>query len=140
MVKKTRFVFNKLTRDKVRQNFDAAKADIECENLTGSALLKALKEKILEESQEVFDAKNNAELIEEIADVQEVIRVLLKTANISEEEVAKAQADKLQKRGSFEEGLFIHYGDIPIDNYWHEYCMNAPKKYPIIKQIDEKEE
>lgn len=137
MVKKTRFGFNKLTRDFVKKNFDEAGAPIKCEKLTGDALLKALKEKLLEEAQEVLDAKNQSELIEELADVQEVMQVLIKKASISTQEIADVQEKKRNKKGSFENGLFIYYGDIPVGNYWHEYCMKDPHKYPIIKEIDE---
>lgn len=72
--------------------------------------LERLKDKLLEEAQEVFEAYGKGDkshLKEEIADVIEVIDAILYHNNISLEEVLKLRDLKKEKRGGFEKGLFL---------------------------------
>lgn len=72
--------------------------------------LERLKDKLLEEAQEVFDAygkDDTTHLKEEIADVIEVIDAILYHNDISLEEVLKIRDAKKEKKGGFETGLFL---------------------------------
>jgi len=72
--------------------------------------LERLKDKLLEEAQEVFDAygdEDKTHLKEEIADVIEVVDAILFHNNISLEEVLKIRDAKKEKRGGFEKGLYL---------------------------------
>lgn len=109
-------VYNKLVRDKM---IDIYKHDVENKISASSysvrymdkvETLEKLKDKLLEESQEVFDAYNKEEktqLKEELADVIEVIDAILFHNNISLEEVLAIRDAKKAKRGGFEEGLYL---------------------------------
>ncbi len=72
--------------------------------------LEKLKDKLLEESQEVFEAYTEIDkthLKEELADVIEVIDAMLYHNKISLEEVLAIRDAKREKRGGFETGLFL---------------------------------
>lgn len=72
--------------------------------------LEKLKDKLLEESQEVFDAYNKedkSQLKEELADVIEVIDAILYHNNILLSEVLAIRDAKKEKRGGFEKGLYL---------------------------------
>lgn len=111
-----KIIFNKLVRDKM---LDIYKHDVE-NKITASGYsvrymergetLERLKEKLLEEAKEVFDAygeDDKTHLKEEIADVIEVIDAILFHNDIKLEEVLALRDAKKEKRGGFETGLFL---------------------------------
>ncbi len=65
-----------------------------------------LRQKILEEATEVFEAKNSVELAEELADLLEVIKALSENQRIVEMMFLKREA-KHKERGGFEKGLIL---------------------------------
>lgn len=72
--------------------------------------LEKLKDKLLEEAQEVFEAygkEDKTHLKEEIADVIEVIDAILYHNNISLAEVLAIRDAKKEKKGGFEKGLYL---------------------------------
>ncbi len=75
--------------------------------------LERLKDKLLEEAQEVFEAygKDREHLKEEIADVIEVIDAILYHNDIALTEVLAIRDKKKEKKGGFETGLFLEHID-----------------------------
>ena len=72
--------------------------------------LEKLKDKLLEESQEVFEAYHKEDkkpLKEELADVIEVIDAILFYNNFSLNEVLAIRDAKREKRGGFEKGVYL---------------------------------
>ncbi len=71
--------------------------------------LERLKDKLLEEAQEVFEAygKGGDALKEEIADLIEVIDAMLYHNDIKLDEVLTIRDKKKEKRGGFETGLYL---------------------------------
>jgi predicted house-cleaning noncanonical NTP pyrophosphatase (MazG superfamily) len=72
--------------------------------------LELLKDKLLEESQEVLEAyskEDKSHLKEELADVIEVIDGILYHNNISLDEVLAIRDAKKAKKGGFEKGLYL---------------------------------
>ena len=72
--------------------------------------LEKLKDKLLEEVKEVFDAygvEDKTQLKEEIADVIEVIDAILYHNDISLTEVLAIRDAKKIKKGGFEKGLYL---------------------------------
>lgn len=72
--------------------------------------LEKLKDKLLEEAQEVFEAykeEDTSHLKEEVADVIEVIDAILYHNKISLAEVLVLRDKKKEKKGGFETGLFL---------------------------------
>jgi predicted house-cleaning noncanonical NTP pyrophosphatase (MazG superfamily) len=71
-----------------------------------SEMLSFLKQKIVEEANEVFNAKNNSELAEELADLLEVIRALSTKQKIVGSVFLKRE-EKHSERGGFEKGIIL---------------------------------
>jgi len=65
-----------------------------------------LKQKVVEEANEVFNAKTKEELAEELADLLEVIKHLAEKENIVNEIFSKREAKYLE-RGGFDKGLVL---------------------------------
>lgn len=82
----------------------------EVEYLSKDETLRILKDKLLEEANEVFEAydmEDKTQLKEELADVIEVIDAMLYHNNLSLEEVLTIRDTKKEKRGGFEKGLYL---------------------------------
>ncbi len=108
-------IYNKLVRDKM---LDIYKHDVEnkisasdysVRHLSREETLEELKNKLLEEAQEVFEAygKDREHLKEEIADVIEVIDAILYHNDIKLDEVLRIRDAKKEKKGGFETGLYL---------------------------------
>ena len=107
-------IFNKLVRDKM---IDVWKYDIEnkisasgysAKYIPQEETLERLKDKLLEESQEVFESyTDDVKLKEELADVIEVIDGIIFHKGFTLEEVLKIKEAKKVKKGGFEKGLYL---------------------------------
>ena len=89
--------------------------------------------KLQEEVAEVLAANNKEEICAELADVLDIIELLKKYNNISEQELAAARQHKYKLRGGFDTKLFVEW--IEFDNpsgphEFYEYCLSNPEKYP----------
>lgn len=109
-------VFNELVRDKMIDvwEYDIANkvsaSGYAAHYISKEETLEKLKEKLLEESQEVFEAYNKEDkshLKEELADVIEVIDAILFHNNITLSEVLTIRDAKKEKKGGFEKGLYL---------------------------------
>jgi predicted house-cleaning noncanonical NTP pyrophosphatase (MazG superfamily) len=108
-------VYNKLVRDKMIDIWEKdVKEKISASGYTAKYLTKeetllCLKDKLLEEAHEVFEAydKGGEHLKEEIADVIEVIDAILYHNNLSLDEVLKIRDAKKERKGGFEKGLYL---------------------------------
>lgn len=66
-----------------------------------------LQLKLLEETKEAISAKNDRELLEELADIIEIIITLAKTKNISLQDILKEAEIKREKRGGFSDKIYL---------------------------------
>lgn len=100
-------VYNKLIRDRIPEIIkkDGNTADIII--LSDEAFKQAIKEKLIEEATEVLIADNRDEVVNELADLQEVIDTIKQIYNISTLEVNTTQAIKALNRGKFEKRLYL---------------------------------
>lgn len=124
------FRCDKLGRDKGLEGFKKEGVKPQYKILSGKQLYDALLLKLVEESDEVRDARNRKELIEELADVLEVIDALCKTQGISMEEIVPIKQAKHQERGGFETGLYIETVHVDDNNPKVEHFRASPDKYP----------
>ncbi len=97
----------KLVRDKIPEIIKSEYGYVDFYKADEKELKKFLFEKLVEESDEVYEAKNKIELMEEIADLLEVIYAVLKYENISLEEVEQIRKEKLEKKWWFEEWFIL---------------------------------
>lgn len=99
--------FNKLVRDEIPNAISARGESVNVLTLKGEALIESLKRKLVEESLEVLDAKTNDQLVEELADLREVMLSLMERLNIQEASVESSRRAKAKKRGAFSHGLML---------------------------------
>ena len=64
-----------------------------------------MKHKLVEEAQELNEAKIKKELVNELVDVQEVLDYLIKESHLSPNKFKKLQTKKRKERGGFEKQL-----------------------------------
>lgn len=98
--------FNKLVRDKIpeiiEQNNEVAITEI----LKDEDYKKELKNKLIEECNEVTKA-NDLELLEELADMLEVIQALAKIQNKNLDDILKIKEEKRIARGGFDKKIML---------------------------------
>ena len=96
----------KLVRDLIPRIIEESGRTPVTSVVTGDDLIQALKDKLREEAQEVFDAPAD-KVIEELADVQEVIAALISELKIDEQELKQVQDAKREERGGFTSGIIL---------------------------------
>jgi len=134
MKKRTRFATQKLSRDKMIERCDTFGIRTAWKELSCNDHIVALKNKLVEEAQEVVEAKTIDELADELADVKEVLDVLIAKSQIAKNMVEQKQQEKSKMRGSFQKGIYMEYVDVLQGTDWHEYFSKNPKKYPVLKK------
>lgn len=128
-----KFRFSKLVRDKTPQNLKEEEVKINyISPKNHKEILSYYKQKLLEEAQEVSEAKNTHELIDEIADCLEVIKGLSNLLEIDAETIEQARQEKFKKRGGFNNKVLIESIELPSFSSWLGYFLKDPKKYPEI--------
>ncbi len=135
MQKKIRkFKFGKLVRDKIVDGIISVGNKPIFRKLKQDEYIQELKNKLLEEVEEFPKAKNKTELLEEVADFEEIMDNLLSVLNVKREDIKKIQKVKNQKRGSFKKRLYINYVETTdSDSEYVKYYLANPDKYPEIK-------
>ena len=116
-----KYLYNKLVRDKIPN-------EINCTNgrkavyriMDNDEYLKELNRKLLEEAHEFIEEND----IEELADVMEVIETITKLKNIKWEELRKIQNEKKNKKGSFNEKIYLEYVEEEKRNLKEEKELN----------------
>ncbi len=99
--------FNKLVRDHIPTRIRHGGELVRVRKLTGDPLLRALREKLVEEAFEVLDARNHDTIIEELADVEEVIDAILKQLKSKRRQLRTQQGTKRSRVGGFEQGYIL---------------------------------
>lgn len=100
---------NKLVRDRIPEIIekDHKKPMYRIIEDNDEFLIK-LKNKLLEEANEVVLSDNDKELVEELADLFEVIDSILKETGIS---ISKVKEIQKEKRGSFSKKIYLYYSE-----------------------------
>ena len=104
---KNEIIYNKLIRDRIPEITKADGWLSETRVLNKKAFIEELKKKILEEAKELSEGKDVKNLVEELADIQEIIDAILVEKNIKFTDFRKIQSSKRQKRGGFKKKLFL---------------------------------
>lgn len=100
-------VYNKLVRDKIPLAIELSGAKPQYRRLSTEDYKKALKTKLLEEVNELLETTTKDEMIEELADIMEVIWWVRTSEDISEYDVAKRQHGKYVQKGGFFDRIFL---------------------------------
>ncbi len=128
-----KFACKKIGRDKGLESFKAQGVIPHYKILTGHALREALQHKLIEEAQEVHDTSDRQEVIEELADVLEVIDGLCSAYEISMQDVLKEKEKKCEERGAFQKGVYIDSLEMDENNPRVAHFRKSPDKYPEIE-------
>lgn len=95
--------YNKLVRDKIPEIIEANGDICETKILSDDEYAYLLDMKLSEEAAEYLSDKN----IEELADIMEVVYAIAKSKGFTIDELEKARAEKVQKRGGFEKKIML---------------------------------
>jgi predicted house-cleaning noncanonical NTP pyrophosphatase (MazG superfamily) len=95
---------------------------------------KALKEKLLEEAKEVHDAITKDELVEELADLKEVMLAIMRQHQVQESEVEKKRIEKRMQKGGFDKGVFSKWIALQSTNHEIQYYLSKKDLYPEITE------
>lgn len=101
-MKKT-VIHNKLVRDKIPEIIETSGKKAVFRTLSEDEYLEMLDQKLSEEMNEYLSDKS----MEEIADLLEVIHAVVKARGLSMQEVEKIRLSKKEKRGGFENKVFL---------------------------------
>lgn len=98
----------KLVRDKIPEIIRQQGEEPRVETLSSTELEQFVNQKISEEAKELSEAKTDADVLEEAADLIEILRKKLAIRSLSLEDVEVVRQQKLEKRGGFDEGYLLY--------------------------------
>ena len=101
-------IFKKLVRDNIPKIIEASGRRCSVELLEGDDLLRALKHKLREECDEFDEAEN----IEELADISEVVLAIAAALGIAQNQLEDERVAKRDKNGGFSIGVFLIEDDV----------------------------
>jgi len=96
-----RFKVDKLIRDKLPAMMRAQGLTVFSRHLDDAEFLVRLKDKLVEEAREAQAAGSRADLIDELADLREVMLALAHASGISDGEIEARRLAKHAERGGF---------------------------------------
>lgn len=99
-------VYNKLVRDKIPEIIKEDGRKPVFYELSDKDFEKELEKKLIEECNEVIEAKG-VEILGELADVYEVVRALAELHGSSIENISRQASNKRKKRGGFEDKIYL---------------------------------
>jgi len=99
--------FNKLVRDDIPKKIESGGEHVKTKKLEGESLFRALREKLIEESFEVLDAKDHDAVLDELSDVLEVVYSIASHLGTEFSEIEKRKVEKKKKVGGFGKGLIL---------------------------------
>ena len=116
-----RYTYNKLVRDKIPESIDS-ELGRKCKYriLDDEEYLKELNKKVLEEANEFIEENS----IEELGDLMEVINTIMKLKGYDMKEVNKVMKAKEEKKGAFNNKIFLEYVDEERRNLEEEKELN----------------
>ena len=116
-----RYTYNKLVRDKIPEQIDKEKGRKSYYRiLNDKEYLEELNKKVLEEANEIIEENS----IEELADLMEVINYIMQLKKYKMEDVKVAMKVKEEKKGAFNNKIFLEYVDEEERNLKEEKELN----------------
>lgn len=94
----------KLVRDRIPEIVPDAGEFVTLSNLE---YRQSLRDKLIEEAKEVKLTDTRASLVEELGDLEEVLRAILTDASITYEEMDSIRQSKIAQRGNFENKIAL---------------------------------
>jgi predicted house-cleaning noncanonical NTP pyrophosphatase (MazG superfamily) len=128
--RRLRFRIGKLIRDRMidamhRQGLETFERVMEEQEFKTRLL-----DKLVEEASEVRGAKKRAELIEELADVHEVLLAIEAIYDLDREQIEHHRRNKHAQYGGFDGRIYNEAVEVNEDNTAASYYLARPDKYP----------
>ena len=134
-MKKRKFLLDKLGRDNGPELFAANGSVLKYHILDDNdEFLDAITQKIVEELEEVFECQTKEEVIEELADLEEILGAFKNLIGVSQKEVDTVRKEKREKKGGFEKRIYCEYAEVEEGSRDHKYFLDDPEKYPEIEK------
>jgi predicted house-cleaning noncanonical NTP pyrophosphatase (MazG superfamily) len=95
--------YNKLVRDRIPENLDAKGIVQQSRVANTDEYWNKLKEKLMEEVIEFFDAEN----VEELADITEVLYAICRHKKFDKEDLIRVRLDKRKEKGGFDKRTIL---------------------------------
>ena len=125
-----RFKIDKLIRDRLPEIMADLGVNMTCRTMETEEHRRRLKDKLLEEAEEVFNAADSKELIDELADVLEVVINIAKVEGVELQDIIEAGDRKRLEKGGFEKKIYCETAELE-DGHWNiAYYEAQPEKYP----------
>lgn len=99
----------KLVRDKIPDIIKNNNEEPIIRILDDEEYKKELSKKLIEEANEVVNAKTKEELVQELADLYEVIDTIAKINNIKINTIREQQRKNNKKNGKFNKRIYLEY-------------------------------
>lgn len=122
------FKFAKLVRDKIVDQQIASGATPTYRLLTPAEHKHELLNKLIEEAREVEESSAE-EVVDELADLQQIIDDLRALYTLHASDVAAAQKRKKERSGGFTQGLYIESLELDEGNQWVAYYRRHGERY-----------
>ena len=132
-MKTNKFLLNKLVRDNVPAELEAQGSILHWRYLNDTEYDEALREKLIEESEEAQQAETREDLIKELASIAEAMDALCALHTISKEELLEIQTQKRETKGGYSTRKFVAIAEFAHGSPEAEYYLSQPLKYPEIK-------
>lgn len=124
------FKLNKLIRDGLKEIYANNGQTAIYKKITSAEHKNYLVSKIIEEASEIPLNATNQEIIDEIADVRQVLEDLMMLCNIDESQVETAKQKIFDKKRGFSEATFIKTLELSDNDPWIEYYRKNPDLFP----------
>lgn len=101
--------YNKLVRDNIPQIIVKDGKNFKIRILSDQEYLQALKTKLVEEAEELSKAKTDKDVINELADIYEVLEYIIRRTNVDYREIQSHRVKKNMERGAFDDKIYLEY-------------------------------
>ncbi len=107
-----RYYHKKLIRDNIPEIIDSKGDYYESRILRTREYRKLLREKLVEEAQELVSASKK-ELLKELSDVLQLVKSIAEFEGISFKEIEAKRKEREKKRGAFKKRIFLVWSNKP---------------------------
>lgn len=125
-----KFELNKLVRDNLKDEYEQTNQNPMFRELSIDELKTQLARKIVEEANEIKVNSQPDEVIDEVADIRQILDDIMAIYDITEEQVKSAQQKKYDKKGGFANGVFVETLELDDNDPWVEYYRKNPDIFP----------
>ncbi len=120
-----KFLVQKLVRDNLNPDGDFQGI----RQLNDEEFILALKDKLVEEALEAKDASTREELIDELADIYDIVSYICETKQINQHEIEASRDLKHTKRGGFDKRQYVESVSFSEEHRLTQHCRAQPDKY-----------